>query len=128
MAKTINRDAGLIILGTYNLLLSLASLRSALTGEVSERLAAQQALLRHSISDQRLRELKDKLGALPSFRTLLIHPVDESTQYSRFRPLMTSSMRQGPNRPMQLVPRSVCFFLACRQPRPKRYASGGVYP
>jgi len=73
MAKTINRDAGLIVLCTYNLLLSLASLRPELTGEASDRLTAQQALLRNSISEKRLRELKDKLGDAHLVRRPLFH-------------------------------------------------------
>lgn len=62
LAKAFNRDAALVILGTYNLALSLSALREHMDGGQGERLAAQQALLRNSISERRLRELKDKLG------------------------------------------------------------------
>lgn len=62
LAKSFNRDAGLVILGTYNLALSLSAVRERLDGGRGERLRAQQALLRNSISEPRLRELKDKLG------------------------------------------------------------------
>jgi hypothetical protein len=62
LAKAFNRDAALVILGTYNLALSLSALRERMDGGKGERLAAQQALLRNSISELRLRELKAKLG------------------------------------------------------------------
>ena len=57
IASTLNRDRALVILGTYNLALAVASMRG-----VSERVNAQEALLRNSISESRLRELRDKLG------------------------------------------------------------------
>lgn len=57
IVRTLNRDRALIILGTYNLALSIACIRG-----VSERVSAQEALLRNCISESRLRELRDKLG------------------------------------------------------------------
>jgi len=59
IAETINRRAGLIILGMYNLALALASIRK---GDGDDRLKAQEALLRNSVSESRLRDLKAKLG------------------------------------------------------------------
>jgi hypothetical protein len=44
LAKTFNRDAGLVILGTYNLALSLAALRVGLEGGAGDRQAAHQTM------------------------------------------------------------------------------------
>jgi hypothetical protein len=71
--KTINRDAGLVILGTYNLALSLAAVRVGLDVATTDRLAAQQALLRNTISERRLKELRDKLGSAQLVRRPLFH-------------------------------------------------------
>src|SRR5437870_11578631 len=57
LASTINRDAGLIILGMYNLALALASMKDG-QEQQTERLNVQSALLRNSISEKRLREMK----------------------------------------------------------------------
>ena len=59
LASTINRDAGLIILGMYNLALALASMKDG-QEQQTERLNVQSALLRNSISEKRLREMKAK--------------------------------------------------------------------
>jgi hypothetical protein len=62
LATTINRQRGLTILGTYNLALSLSAIKDGGTPDMAQRLASQEALLRNSVSERRLRELRDKLG------------------------------------------------------------------
>jgi hypothetical protein len=89
VAKTINRDAGLIILGTYNLALSLAALRVGLEGGAGDRLSAQQALLRNSISEIRLRELRDKIGNAPLVERPLFHRAQLLTMIKLVRDMVT---------------------------------------
>jgi hypothetical protein len=62
LIKSLNRDAALVILGTYNLTLSLASTKNWDGEEAGQRLEAQAALMRNSISAKRLRELKHHFG------------------------------------------------------------------
>ncbi len=76
LASTLNRDAGLVILGLYNLALSLASIKGREEGLRSERFDAQEALIRNSISEKRLRELRDKLGG----KQLVVSPLFHRAQ------------------------------------------------
>ncbi len=58
LASSLNRDAALVILGIYNLSISLASTKSWDGADAPERLNVQTALLRNSISEARLRQLR----------------------------------------------------------------------
>jgi hypothetical protein len=61
LAKQINRQAGLTMLGQFNLLLAAAALRERLDSDEDARWKAQELLLRTTISQRRLNQLRGKL-------------------------------------------------------------------
>ena len=61
IAKTINRAAGLTILGQMNLFLGAAAIKEDLENDFDARWKAQEHLIRTTISARRLRILKDHL-------------------------------------------------------------------
>src|SRR5581483_8353640 len=73
LATGLNREAALIILGIYNLSLSLASVRTATLGTLADRYEAQRALFRLSLSETRLTEIKAHFGDAQLLRVPLFH-------------------------------------------------------
>lgn len=61
IAKTINRSAGLTVLGQMNLFLGAASIKQDLEKDADARWKAQEHLIRTTVSDLRLKILKAKL-------------------------------------------------------------------
>ena len=61
IAKTINRAAGLTVLGQMNLLLGAAAIKENLESDFDARWQAQEHLIRTTVSERRLRILKDNL-------------------------------------------------------------------
>ena len=61
IAKTINRTAGLTVLGQMNLFLGAATIKEDLESDRDVRWKAQEHLIRTTVSERRLRILKDKL-------------------------------------------------------------------
>lgn len=73
LAARINRDAGLNIIGMFNLVQSIATINGRLTGDLSARVRVQEWSLSQCISARRLRELRDKLGNASLLDQQLIH-------------------------------------------------------
>ena len=73
MARRVNRDAGLVVLGMFNLVQSMATAEGVLTGRFDARVEAQERLLAQSLSARRLLELRDKLGAASLLDRPLLH-------------------------------------------------------
>jgi hypothetical protein len=61
IAKTVNRSAGVTVLGQMNLFLGAASIKEDLESDRDVRWKAQEHLIRTTVSERRLRHLKDKL-------------------------------------------------------------------
>lgn len=61
IAKTINRGAGLTTLGQMNLFLGAAAIKENLESDYDARWKAQEHLIRTTVSEQRLRNLKANL-------------------------------------------------------------------
>jgi hypothetical protein len=75
-AKTINREAGLSLLGRINLLLGVAGIKDALSDDDEEKTAlgnVQGMLVRDTISRQRFTQLKHRLGAARLSENALYH-------------------------------------------------------
>jgi hypothetical protein len=60
LAKTINRTAGLTVLGQMNLALGAAVIKEDLNNDPDARWKTQELLIRTTISDRRLKHFKDK--------------------------------------------------------------------
>jgi hypothetical protein len=73
LAAQINREAGLNILGMFNLVQSVATINGRLTGDLSSRVRVQEWSLSQCISARRLRELRDKLGNASLLDQQLLH-------------------------------------------------------
>ena len=61
IAKTVNRNAGLTVLGQMNLFLGAASIKEDLAKDPDAKWKAQEYLIRTTVSERRLKNLKDKL-------------------------------------------------------------------
>lgn len=62
IAQSINREAGLTILGKINLLLGVAAIREDLGSDRSIRAEVQKSILRDTISVRRQNQLREKFG------------------------------------------------------------------
>ena len=61
IAKTINKTAGLTVLGQMSLFLGAATIKEDLDSDGDVRRKVQEHLIRTTISERRIRILKDKL-------------------------------------------------------------------
>src|SRR5712692_7921412 len=73
LAARINREAGLNIIGMFNLVQSVATISGTLTGDLSPRVRVQEWSLGQCISTRRLRELRDKLKDASLLNQQLLH-------------------------------------------------------
>ena len=73
IAKTINRSAGLTVLGQMNLFLGAASIKENLDSDSDAKWKAQEHLIRTTVSERRLRNLKDKLFAASQKDRIVFH-------------------------------------------------------
>jgi hypothetical protein len=73
LAKTINRDAGTKVLAQMNLFLGVAAVREDLDRDPDARWKAQERMIAATVSQRRLRQLKDKLGNAHLRENIVFH-------------------------------------------------------
>ena len=73
LAKTINRTAGLTVLGQMNLALGAAVIKEDLNNDPNARWKAQELLIRTTVSDRRLKQFRDKFPTVHLRDRIVFH-------------------------------------------------------